>query len=830
MSRLLLFVIVRLLGVARLSLGDPRRPAYVLDKGNLRNCRGGTNYCSSAIEGDGVLLECTADGKAVCGYQCPLGHPIVTYVPRDGYRCAAKCPRGRFVQRVNDVHQACRLHRPGCPEGQSPILRGTAWHDLICGKPGDYRWPRSLLDRIDSKAFRSTLDELASAWIPGVDEESLRKLCSYFSGSPKGFKSIAQCVNSARHLLTSMGENTAEYMFYTLNTIRMYATAQRMFDAVVKPFFPGRKDLEPKVDVVFETSEPLWAGDGDTFTVTAKITIPLGANDKYRIFAFNWYANGLDKWLLGGDPKLVKSSNESRYSTALGTGWLKHHEGFLPGGFFVSTHDISLTVKDFSCASIDSLSAMATVFNVSLDPSTSEPRSTLTPHKSLSVGCLWRPRSHPDCDCDRDMLRFASPTGPCSPLCTSRAFRQSYRGEDGNDWTLEVSGEPLDASASEGRGRVLHGSVTRKTERFCVTTSGVFATSPGPELRSPTAPLDVRRCDVMLLQVPVWTREPPGSGEDDRHVRIPVRYSSAGGGSSDRVDVYVERTVEETLRAVARQGWGSEVGVRLKFIPGLSAGVLADVMRVRYKNTEYARFRCAGTSEKCSNVRTLYDQKNNTIYKRSEHKPLLGCAGVSLPHQGCVVCRDGARTVIAMCPKHLSPQTGTATGASDLGSPRWLDTRDLEQAEIILLDVGRLVSSHGAFLDLDTIGVFRRSEAGCGRTAAQPGRWKVGRYDPVEPYAIRLPREELRPERTGLSVFEELCWRSNNRAGIVVTLPSARYEPSANCLETKMLNRHVPERGASSNSSRVYSVRELAAIVEDRGRVPGSTGRRDRAL
>ncbi|KAK2814237.1 hypothetical protein Q5P01_000684 [Channa striata] len=335
-------------------------------------------------------------------------------------------------------------------------------------------------------------------------------------------------------------------------------------------------------------------------------------------------------------------------------------------------------------------------------------------------------------------LRF--PTGPVRP-CAPRDARQSYRGEDGNDRRRGL-GEPL-TPAPEGRGRVLHGSVTRKTERFCVTTSGVFATSPGPELRSPTAPLDVRRCDVMLLQVPVWTREPPGSGEDDRHVRIPVRYSSAGGGSSDGVDVYVERTAEETLRAVARQGWGSEVGVRLakanqggalrleevaavldtllhaepglrvavvdadvqyarsealmdalhglygsrlKFIPGLSAGVLADVMRVRYKNAEYARFRCAGTSEKCSNVRTLYDQKNNTIYKRSEHKPLLGCAAPRCRTRVALRCRDGARTVIAMCPKHLSPQTGTATGASDLGSPRWLDTRELEQAEIILLD------------------------------------------------------------------------------------------------------------------------------------------------
>ncbi|KAK2814525.1 hypothetical protein Q5P01_000324 [Channa striata] len=302
--------------------------------------------------------------------------------------------------------------------------------------------------------------------------------------------------------------------------------------------------------------------------------------------------------------------------------------------------------------------------------------------------------------------------GPCSPLCTSRAPASLTEARTVTTGRRGL-GEPR-RPWPEGRAEVLHGSVTRKTERFWrVTTSGVFATSPGPELRSPTAPLDVRRCDVMLLQVPVWTREPPGSGEDDRHVRIPVRYSSAGGGSSDGVDVYVERTAEETLRAVARQGWGSEVGVSLgPRVP------------------EVAR------------------------------------------HAGTRTSRD-----------HLAGRAGSR-------------------------------SSHGAFLDLDTIGVFRRSEAGCGRTAAQPGRWKVGRYDPVEPYAIRLPREELRPERTGLSVFEELCWRSNNRAGIVGHAALARHA-AQRTVSRRRCSTGTPRKGRL-HSSRVYSVTlKLAAIASD---------------
>ncbi|KAK2813516.1 hypothetical protein Q5P01_000800 [Channa striata] len=242
MSRLLLFVIVRLLSVARLSLGDPRRPAYVLDKGNLRNCRGGTNYCSSAIEGDGVLLECTADGFT-----------------------------GPAARRAEPDPQRDRLARPDIAASRETT-------------DGEACWTGSTPKPLSSAARR-----LASAWIPGVDEESLRKLCSYFSGSPKGFKSIAQCVNSARHLLTSMGENTAEYMFYTLNTIRMCAAAQRMFGpAVVKPFFRAERP-RAQSGCGLETSEPLWAG-AEIPSQSREDHDPLGANDKYRIFAFSWCA------------------------------------------------------------------------------------------------------------------------------------------------------------------------------------------------------------------------------------------------------------------------------------------------------------------------------------------------------------------------------------------------------------------------------------------------------------------------------------------------------------------------------------------------------------
>lgn len=117
------------------------------------------------------------------------------------------------------------------------------------------------------------------------------------------------------------------------------------------------------------------------------------------------------------------------------------------------------------------------------------------------------------------------------------------------------------------------------------------------------------------------------------------------------------------------------------------------------------------------------------------------------------------------------------------------------QAETTLQELGLLVSLHGAFLNLDTLSVFPNKKTGCAQV--KPARWSVGEYASQEPYAIRLPRHELYPERTGLLAFEELCTRSNNRTGIVVSVPSADYI-SNDCESVRLFNRHATDRGESN--------------------------------
>ncbi|KAK2812098.1 hypothetical protein Q5P01_000097 [Channa striata] len=124
--------------------------------------------------------------------------------------------------------------------------------------------------RIDSKAFRSALG-LASAWIPGVGERVSRKLCSYFGG--EGFQ----------------------------------VDRSRMFGAVVKPFFPGRKDLEPKVDVVLKPLSRCGRGEIPSQSREDPRSLGLTTN------TVSLRSTGATAWTSGfwERPKLVKSSSES---------------------------------------------------------------------------------------------------------------------------------------------------------------------------------------------------------------------------------------------------------------------------------------------------------------------------------------------------------------------------------------------------------------------------------------------------------------------------------------------------------------------------------------
>lgn len=233
-------------------------------------------------------------------------------------------------------------------------------------------------------------------------------------------------------------------------------------------------------------------------------------------------------------------------------------------------------------------------------------------------------------------------------------------------------------------------------------------------------------------------------------------------------------------------GGNNLYGSKLELIPGISAYQIADVIRTkRYYTdynveyiTNYNYFKCCNT-ERCSGPITIYEKVNNILYNSPEDDPIPACHDTPVTSMNCIVCRE--RDIIIICPNIKHPVDIEDTEGNSLPFQQYTPCHqygnytqsyhlesEQEQAETALRQLGLLVASHGAFLNLDTISIFTHNKTGCKQV--RPGRWTVGEYTSGDPYAIRLPREEEYPERTGLLVCEELCKISNNRAGIVVTV------------------------------------------------------------
>ncbi|KAK2813461.1 hypothetical protein Q5P01_000830 [Channa striata] len=219
------------------------------------------------------------------------------------------CPKGERRPSSVQASQA-RL-----PQGQSPILSGTAARPDIAASrettDGEACWTGST-----PKPFARRLGSSPAPGSQAWARES-RASCARTSRGAEGFqvdRSVREQRSTSAH---QHGENTAEYMFYTLNTIRMCATAQRMFGpAVVKPFFRAERP-RAQSGCGLETSEPLWAGAEIPSQSREDPRSPWGLTTN-TVSLRSTGARRLGQVASGRRPKLVKSSSESRYSTRAG--------------------------------------------------------------------------------------------------------------------------------------------------------------------------------------------------------------------------------------------------------------------------------------------------------------------------------------------------------------------------------------------------------------------------------------------------------------------------------------------------------------------------------
>lgn len=768
------------------SMGS-RRKEILWDRSNLDKCHFVLDYCSDKGSRH-VLVGCKNYNWGLCRYRCPLGHPLL---PGGGQRCGAVCPYGYFAGLYAEVADVCRLHSRTCPEGQHVILPGTSWHDTICGNPEDYVLPRGLLKTIESDVFLTTLDTLTTTWVRAISEEDNKKLC-YFLSRPNQ----EMCKYTFEHLLNLLPGIVGmapEDLYDMLNRVSSFKTANLMFSTVVKPFLDRqdlehRQDLEPKLSIQFMHPNPWWVGEQDTLVIQTRVTIPMGMEHRYIPYTLKWYTGKLgDRLVVEANTSDIVSS-ELRYNITRGLDWNKG-ESF---GFFVYILDISLVVENFHYGLFDSVEVGIEVYD-------KYDEVTVGLFKDLDVNCIWKPKLHPACNCTRALLNYINPDGLCSPTCISTPFAHLSKGVEGsnNDWTLEITHEDPDTSIM-GQGRVLYGTVPPKTERFCLVTMDVFTLSPGPTLNAPSAPLDVRRCDVVLVEFDIWLEELP-YGFDAQYLHIPVRSLL----NEDKTpELYIPLAANDTLQTIIRQGWGGKIGVKLSFLHS-TRGVprqeeIAAVLDwiLTFHSHQNRAPRVVVIDVNIGTVKSSDFDMMNTLYgSKLELIPGLSAGAIADVIQARGYPPDHGRQWHNRTTHHsLTPEQA--------------------QAEVVLRELGLFVSSHGAFLNLDTVSVFPQSKPGCERV--KPSRWSVGEYKPEDPYGIRIPRDERYPERSGVMVFEELCKRSNNRAGIVVSVPSADYVTGGRCTLLRLLNRHVKTDPGGSDDKRVhYSMRDLTGIISD---------------
>ena len=267
-------------------------------------------------------------------------------------------------------------------------------------------------------------------------------------------------------------------------------------------------------------------------------------------------------------------------------------------------------------------------------------------------------------------------------------------------------------------------------------------------------------------------------------------------------------------------------GSKLDLIPGLSADMISEVIRISgydVQSREYNLFKCSGGKERCLTLTAIYDSEETLLYRKDVKDPIPDCREAPSFPKDCSVCRHQAVNIIIICPNTYRPAAGMNSAGRRLSFYPVTDKSlrgvlsdtllpDQVRAETVLRELGLLVSLHGAFLNLDTISVFPTGGLYAGCEQVRPARWTVG--ETIEDYAIKLPRDERHRERIGLVVFEELCTRSNNRAGIVVSLPSADYVPQS-CAHMTLLNRHSGKNGTGDSARVHYSMFDLTGIIKD---------------
>lgn len=710
----LVFVCLSMLAVL---LTAHERAAYVHAASNLSTCTHNGVGCPNPTH---VILHCDNTMMPICRYRCPLGRPHLFA------GCGDACPNGYHVRAADHqdtLIQTCAL-RKTCPSNQQVILPGCLWHDTICGHPDDYTPMRTLVEPPASTALVDTLNELTKLWMAGLTEEEFMKLCKYFSPSTIS----DECGKIVADRLFADGSRVAEHLYYALNTLSLLDAAARMHKDILKPFMsPGLDPTSVGIELTHE--DPLTVDVfGDTLIVQARTTIPLGGERIFRPTDVRWYRVQCVSPMQTTSPLLVSATGSTvnrvdrRCDIAKGAKWDKDYAR----GFFVYVFDISLIIKPPSLRVFRHVEVDLEYNRV--DPDGNVTESTIT--RGIHLKYVWKHKRHADCHC-ANTADYTDRNGPCSPSCVP--FSRVISGLPGtnNDWKLEVFYNH--AESTLGRSRVVHGSVKPNTEIFCVVTPAVFSSWQGPTAEAPSAPLDLMRCDVTLLEFNILTigdatvlpTDQDSVARASKCTRIPVRPLE---GALANGELCVPSAVKHAIAIIDRQGWRTEIGVKLRFHNGSNA------------LTTPTQEELSGALDWLALLRS--DVQIVVIDVSLEEGTLLDLDVVSTTYGSRFDVKPGL----------------TSSALAELMLARGIHAELLAgltprqtSAENTLWTLGHVVSRHGAFLDLTNVRV--PFEKGC--DTLNPQIWRAEGYSEEHELIVNVS-DVRRLQLSGLYVFDEL--------------------------------------------------------------------------
>lgn len=763
--------------------------------------------------------------------------------------------------------EKCQRHKM-CTRGESVILAGSLWHDTICGHSSDFPRITSLTELPSGKTLQA-VDRLASLWTRTMPDADFTEMCKHLSPSTP----LGKCNTIDITRSFSAERSVAQQLYYTLHGLFLHKSAEKMYAQVIQPFLAaGVSTKYPKIEIQHKLPVEVDVIE-NTLLVQVVVAIPVDPRLQIKPVKIMWYRKDVDEPTIISHSVLLTVQKESVYyrdprcEMTNKFRWKKPYDE----GFLAYVMDISLIIKGLRSSVYQEL--QAEFMYTALKPDGKE--QTLYDDKDIALKYIWKHKRSPDCTCENE-LYYTDPTGPCSPTCIPYARVVPGLPDADNDWTLHVSYNhkgltPQKSRVVHGVTRLNTEIYCLVTSTLFTSLNGPRGDAPAAPVDVMQCDVVLLEFPVKTVrdQGTGAAGDHQGFSGDRDCVAIHVGSQSAPALADG--EVCIPTSVNNTLAIIRRQGWTAALGVKIAFqinggtvnpnqeelsavlswLSTTTSAVQTVVVDMNVEHRGYVHFDAVSevygsrfdlkpgfTSSALSRMMTIGDVPVNTgasYFKEGDNvrmgsvKQPTAITSITWKHHNDIVVewRRDVQKITSHRNFKGRVTVDTETGALEfshlIASDSGVYTAEIDRQVLprryniivtpsvspqkSLREVGDLVARHGVFLELTNIRGL--SQTNC--DSHNPHMWRPGEYYGEED--LKIETDDVKTTKnSGVYVFDELSRLSNNRAGIIVSLPSAAYDFGPKCTSpATLVNRHL----AGLTNTVIYSTRELSAMVVD---------------